>query len=190
MGSFRDILNTAVAAGAISLLAAGAFAQDISEGRADVPGLLAQLAQPDQDRWQRIERQILREWGRSGSAALDVIFQRGQSALVEGRAGDAVDHFSAVIDQDPEFAEAWNGRATAWFLLNRYGLSLADIERVLALNPQHFGALAGLGMILEDLGDLDAARAAFEASHAIHPHQSGVRAGLARLAQAAQGRDL
>lgn len=190
MGAFRELLNNAVAAGAICLLATTALAQETGEARVDVPGLMAQLAEPDQDRWQRIERQILREWARSGSAALDVLFQRGQNALAEGRGQDAVDHFSAVIDQAPEFAEAWNGRATAWFMLNRYGLSLADIEQVLALNPQHFGALAGLGMILEELGDLDAARTAFEASHALHPHQLGVRAGLARLARSAQGQEL
>jgi tetratricopeptide (TPR) repeat protein len=56
-----------------------------------------------------------------------------------------------VIDHAPDFAEAWNARATAWYQANRLGQSMADIEEVLARNPRHFGALSGMGIILEQL---------------------------------------
>lgn len=157
---------------------------------ASVDDLLRELARPDQDRWVRIERQILREWGHSGSAAIDYLFERGQEALQAGDAEAAIDHFSAVIDHDPDFAEAWNGRATAYYLANRLGQSLADIEQVLLRNPRHFGALTGLGMIMEQLDRPGEARTAYEASLALHPHQQPVIEALARLELASRGQSL
>lgn len=156
----------------------------------DVEALLDQLADPEEERWSRIERQILQAWAHSGSAVIDYLFERGQMALREGRAQDAIAHFSVVLDHDPDFTEAWNGRATAWFLSNRLGPSMADIEQVLIRNPRHFGALAGLGTILEQLGRPQEARAAFEASLAIHPHQVTIREAVARLELAQAGQSL
>lgn len=156
----------------------------------DVENLLAELAQPDQERWARIERQILRAWSRSGSSVIDYLFQRGQEALQTGQADAAIDHFSVVLDHDPDFAEAWNGRATAFFLANDLGPAMSDIEQVLLRNPNHFGALAGLGMILAQLDRPEEARTAFEASLRIHPHQEAVQAALSRLVLASEGRAL
>lgn len=201
MKQARGVLNRAVAAiltftsivggpapfATMAALVTGTAAQAQTPTTED---LLRELARPDQDRWMRIERQILRDWAQSGSPALDYLFQRGQAALQSGDSRAAIDHFSAVIDQAPDFAEAWNGRATAFFLANRLGLSLADIEQVLLRNPQHFGALAGLGMILEQLDRPDEARAAYAASLAIHPHQQAVIDALARLDLASAGQAL
>jgi len=157
---------------------------------ADVELLLDQLADPAQDRWMRIERQILNAWGQSGSATVDYLFQRGEAALQAGQAAEAIDQFSAVLDYAPDFAEAWNGRATAYFLANRLGQSLSDIEQVLRLNPRHFGALAGLGIILEQLDRPEEALAAYRASLAIHPHQQQVIDSVARLELASAGQAL
>lgn len=181
------MLNRAVAAilTLTSLSLGAASAQEV-----DLEALMRQLADPQTERWVRIERQILREWGQSGSPAIDYVFMRGQQALREGDTDAAIDHFSAVIDQAPEFTEAWNGRATAFFLANRLGQSMADIEQVLIRNPQHFGALAGMGMILEQLDRPEAARQAYEASLAVHPHQQSVIEALARLDLASQGQSL
>ena len=184
------LLNLVVAAtlaAAPVLLPLMARAQD---AQPDVAALLADLARPDQERWARLERQILREWGRSGSASIDYLFARGQDALQSGQAEAAIDHFSAGIDHAPDFAEAWNGRATAYFLANRLGQAMADIEQVLIRNPQHFGALAGMGMILEQLDRPEAAHNAYAASLAIHPHQVAVIEALARLDLASAGQAL
>lgn len=193
MKQARRALNLAVAACvAASLLlsaAAPARAQE-REAPVDVGALLEQLARPDQPGWRRIERQILREWARSGSAAVDFLFQRGQAALQAGQPAAAVAHFSAAIDHAPDFTEAWNARATAWYMMNRLGPSMADIEVVLSREPRHFGALAGLGMILEQTGRIEAARDAYAAAHAVHPHRPQVREALERLNLALAGRAL
>jgi tetratricopeptide (TPR) repeat protein len=155
-----------------------------------VEDLLAELARPGQEGWARIERQILRLWGRSGSDAIDYLFGRGQAALQAGQTEDAIEIFSAVIDHDPDFAEAWNGRATAYYMANRLGQSMADIEQVLIRNPSHFGALAGMGMILEQLNRPEDALRAYRASLAVHPYQPGVLESVTRLELASTGSSL
>ena len=82
MKQARSILNLVVAA-TLTFTSTGAFAQDMD-------ALLQQLADPANDRWQRVQRQILRDWEDSGSAALDYIFQRGKAALDAGDAETAV----------------------------------------------------------------------------------------------------
>ncbi len=190
MKRVRSGLNLVVAALLAALwLAAPAPAQERAEP-VDVGALLDQLAQPDLAGWRRIERQILREWARSGSATVDFLFQRGQAAMQAGDTAAAIAHFSAAIDHAPDFTEAWNARATAYYMANRLGPSMADIEVVLAREPRHFGALAGLGMILEQTGRLEGARAAYAAALAANPHRAQVREALERLDLALAGRAL
>lgn len=191
MKQLRPGLNLAVAAlAALMLMAPPPAAAQVRDDPVDVNGLLEQLADPGQQGWRRIERQILREWSRSGSATADYLFQRGQAALQAGRPAVAVNHFSAVIDHAPEFTEAWNARATAWYMMNRLGQSMSDIEVVLSREPRHFGALAGLGMILEQTERLEGARAAYAAAQAVHPHQPRVREALRRVELALAGPEL
>jgi len=187
MKQLRSGLNLAVAALAALVLLTPAAPAQVREDPVDVGALLDQLAEPGQQGWRRIERQILREWARSGSATADYLFQRGQAALQAGRPEVAVGHFSAVIDHAPDFTEAWNARATAWYMMNRLGQSMADIEVVLNREPRHFGALAGMGMILEQTERLEAARAAFAAALDVHPHRPQVRDALQRLDLALAG---
>jgi len=183
------ILNALVAATvtltSLILPATPVFAQTPT-----VQELLDDLAQADAEHAVRLERQILRRWSRSGSETIDYLFGRGQAALQAGQAEDAIEHFSAVIDHDPDFAEAWNGRATAFFMINRLGQSMSDIEQVLIRNPAHFGALAGLGMIMEQLRRPEDALRAYRASLAIHPHQPSVLEAVARLELANVGSSL
>lgn len=194
----RHRINRAVTALGLGLLVAvpvavmaiaPATAQQSPEA-VDLDALLAQLANPDEPGWRRIERRILQEWGRSGSAAVDFLFQRGQAALQEGDAVAAVAHFSAAIDHDPDFTEAWHARASAYFMANRLGPAMADLEVVLAREPRHFGALTGLGTILELTDRPEAARAAFAAAVAVHPHRPRAREALERLELALAGRAL
>lgn len=157
---------------------------------ADLDQLYARLADPDNADWQHTQADILREWSKSGSPAMDLLLKRGEAALAAGDYLQAIEHLTALTDQAPDFAEGWNARATAYFYAGYFGPSVADIQRTLALNPHHFGALAGLGMIFEATDRPDQARKAYEASLAIHPHQEGVRQSLDRLEEQDSGAEL
>ncbi|MGY6706559.1 tetratricopeptide repeat protein [Roseinatronobacter sp.] len=185
MTSWRTILNPVVAA--FLLMTPVAMAD--TQGN-DAAELLEELRKPDLENWQRVERQLFREWSRSGSASADLLLQRGRAALQRGDTTAAIDHFSALIDHAPDFAEGWNARATAWFMAQNYGLALNDIRETLARNPNHFAALIGLGRIMEDLERFDDARQAWTAAAAIHPHRRDVKAALERLDRKLQGTSL
>jgi tetratricopeptide (TPR) repeat protein len=138
----------------------------------------------------RIEREIWNEWSKSGSAAMDLLLQRGREALSEGQTAQAIAHFTALTDHAPDFAEGWNARATAYFQNGDYGPSIEDIARTLTLNPRHFGALSGLGMIFEQLGQPDRALEVYRAALAIHPQMASVREAVTRLEAEVSGQDL
>jgi Flp pilus assembly protein TadD len=156
----------------------------------DMEALYAELADPGNPSWQRAEADILREWSKSGSATMDLLLKRGKEAMEAGDLQAALEHLTALTDHAPDFAEGWNARATAYFLLGQYGPSLADIRRTLALNPHHFGALTGLATILEQIGETKAAMRAYRAVLALNPHQESVRQALERLEKDASGIDI
>ena len=173
-------LNPVVAAFAGFFMLAPAQASDLHPSD-EVANLLEQLRDPDLEGWQRIERQLIRQWSRSGSASADLLLQRGREALRRGDSIAAIEHFSALIDHAPDFAEGYHARATAWFMDGKVGRSLADLQETLSRNPHHFAALTGLGRIFEDLSDFDRAQKAYLAAEAIHPHRNDVKAALERL---------
>ena len=113
--------------------------------------LFLELEDPENTDWESVELNIWHEWSKSGSAAMDHLLQRGIGAMKSGKLRKAVEHFSATIDYAPDFAEAWNERATVFYMMEEYGLSMSDIRQTLILNPRHFGAMVGLGAILEGL---------------------------------------
>jgi tetratricopeptide (TPR) repeat protein len=96
----------------------------------------------------------------------------------------------AIIKMRPDYVEAWNRRATVYYLQNNYARSLADIEQVLVREPRHFGALAGLGMIMQDVGDDKRALEAFRKALAINPHLEKVPALVKTLQEKVEGRDI
>ena len=149
--------------------------------------LYVELADPDNQEWQRAQSDILREWSRSGSPTMDLLLKRGREAMDAGDPQGALEHLTALTDHAPDFAEGWNARATAYFMLGEIGPSVADIGRTLELNAHHFGALDGLGMILEQLDRDEAAKAVYRASLAINPHQDTIRQSLERLDQKTTG---
>lgn len=148
---------------------------------AQLATLYAELAQPGREDWERIQAEIVAIWSRSGSPAMDLLLRRGQEALEAGDATLAIERLDALTDHAPEFAEGWNARATAWYLKGEFALSLADIEHTLTLNPHHFGALAGLGAIYEELGDPVRALAAMKAVRALNPNHPGLDDAIRRL---------
>lgn len=142
------------------------------------------------EEWEEFEEKILIAFSQSGSASMDLLLERGRDAMDTADFVKAVEHLSALIDHAPDFAEGYNARATAYYLMDEYGLSLADIRETLVRNPRHFGALAGLGFIYEDLGKPEGALAAYLAAQAVHPHMENVNAAVERLRGKLEGVDL
>lgn len=142
--------------------------------------LFAELQTPGADT--RItEREIARIFRQSGSEAMDLLLARGYTAIEAGNASDAVWHLSALIDHAPDFAEGYNARATAFYDMDEYGLAVEDIHRTLALNPRHFSALTGLGIISEELGKYEVALAAYLAARTLHPNYSDIDEAIERV---------
>ncbi len=138
----------------------------------------------------RIESDIWRIWSRSGSAAMDLLLERGRKAAEQGDFEAALDHLTALTDHAPDFAEGWNARATVFFQTGAYGPAIADLQRVLALNPRHFGALSGFGMILEEIDRPAQALEAYRAALTLHPHMQGVIEAVSRLEAKTSGSSL
>lgn len=120
-------------------------------------------SEPDKGPAKRLSSLIWREWRQSGSGSINLLMVRVTSALALKRTAIAMDLLDQVVALAPNYAEGWNRRATVHFITKDFGKSIADIERTLALEPRHFGALAGLASILEQLGkDKEALKAWFK----------------------------
>ncbi len=105
------------------------------------------LTATDTDSAHELEMSIWRIWTEAGDEDLDQLMNFGIGAMRAGQFGPVLNSFNAIIDADPAFAEGWNKRATLYFYLGRYNDSISDVERTLALEPRHFGALSGMGLI-------------------------------------------
>ncbi|MEP4379202.1 MAG: tetratricopeptide repeat protein [Alphaproteobacteria bacterium] len=114
----------------------------------------------------------------------------GIKAMADRRFDDAVELYTALIDQAPDYAEAWNKRATVYFIQGKLALSSADVEQTLALEPRHFGALSGLGQIEMLRGNGDAALQAFEDAVKVHPRMAGMHDLIRDLKQRVRGQEL
>ena len=137
-----------------------------------------------------VARLIERRWMRSGSDTADLLMSRAIEAMKADDPGLAVELLDRVIARAPGWAEAWNRRATAFFMQGDRRRSLADIRETLAREPRHFGALSGLGVILLAEEDKRRAYDAFKRALAVHPHLHGARESLDRLAPEVEGRDI
>lgn len=164
-----------------------------SIGHAQTPELdqlFAELAEAAPEDAGRIEGQIDTLWSKSGSAALDLLLRRGEDALEAGDIPAALEHFSAVVDHDPNFAEGYHGRATAYYLSGLVGPALEDIRVALRLNPRHFGALRGLAIVLEELERPEDALEVYRAVLDLNPHAEGVNEAVERLDIQLEGQSL
>lgn len=149
--------------------------------------LFARLAEPAGESWRIAESDILREWSKSGSAALDLLLQRGETALDEGNLPDAIGHLTALTDHAPDFAAGFHARAVALAASGQFGPAFQDLARTLQIEPRHFPALTQLGAMLEETGDTERALQAYRASLDIHPHQQEAIDAVARLERQRDG---
>ena len=128
-----------------------------------------------------IERRIWTIWLESGDAALDAVMVEGIRAMGRGDHAAALESFNALVEAAPDFAEGWNKRATLYWLMGDFEASAADVDRTLALEPRHFGALSGLAMIRMAQRRPQEAYDALRRMLAVHPHAEGARRRLERL---------
>ena len=135
----------------------------------DAQALLPRLADLDTTVRRVALPAIWRLWGRSGDAVIDALYEQGLNLMQARELPKAVLLFSEIIARRPAFAEAWNKRATIYFLLDQYELSMKDCEEVLQRIPQHFGALSGYAQMLTERGELERALELLERAYQVNP---------------------
>jgi tetratricopeptide (TPR) repeat protein len=145
---------------------------------------------PDDDSAKAIENRIWALWATAGGDTGNLLMSRAKKAI-DGKDIDlAIRLLNATIEVRPDFVEAWNRRATMYYLKKDFGDAMADIRHVLSVEPRHFGALAGLGTILEEVGDEKHALEAYRKALAVHPHLKGIAEHVKELADKIEGRDI
>ena len=162
----------------------------LAQGAGDMDALFSRLSDPEGEDWRLAESDILREWSKSGSAAMDLLLKRGEEALDQGDLPTAIGHLTALTDHAPDFAAGFQARAAAYATAGQYGPAVADLARTLELEPRQFAALTQLGGMLEEIGDDDRALEAYQASLKIHPHQQEAIDAVTRLERRQTGTDI
>ena len=145
---------------------------------------------PDAESAKAIEQRIWALWMVSGSDTCNLLMGRVKAATDEKDNELAIKLLDSVIALKPDYTEAWNRRATIYFLMTDYGHSLADIREVLIREPRHFGALSGLGLILQEIGDDKHALEAYRRALAIDPHLDQIPDVIKTLSEKVEGRDI
>jgi tetratricopeptide (TPR) repeat protein len=147
-------------------------------------------AAPDETSAKQVEARIWAIWMRTPSDTAALLMVRAKAAMDAEKYDVALKLLDAVVKLRPDYVEAWNRRATVFYLQNDYQRSLDDIEQVLVREPRHFGALVGLGMIMQDIGDEKRALDAFRKALAVNPHLEKIPELVKTLTEKVEGRDI
>jgi tetratricopeptide (TPR) repeat protein len=145
---------------------------------------------PDEATAKAIEDRIWAVWLGSGGDTCNLLMSRVKSAMDAEQPDLAIRLLDAVVQIKPDYVEGWNRRATVFYTKKQYGQAMADIRQVLLREPRHFGALAGLGAILQDIGEDKAALEAYRRALAVDPHLEGIADKVKTLAEKVEGRDI
>jgi tetratricopeptide (TPR) repeat protein len=145
---------------------------------------------PDEASAKAIEQRIWATWLVSGSDTCNLLMSRVKAAIDDKDYDIAIRLLSAVIEIKPTYVEAWNRRATVYYLKNDYAHAIADIGAVLAREPRHFGALSGLGLMLQEIGDDKDALEAYRQALAIDPHLEHIPDVVKTLTEKVEGREI
>ena len=129
-------------------------------------------------------------WLHSGDRLSDELMRRGVTAMRAGRHNLALNQFELLVKHEPKFAEGWNKRATVLYVMGKFQSSIKDIKRVLVLEPRHFGALSGLGMCYEALGEEEAARDAYKLALNANPHLSRIGERIESLQESVRRKNI
>ncbi len=174
---------------ALAALLSAAMPLSADQSAPELDGLFQQLrGAADAAQAQAVEARIWALWSESGDPRVDALLARGTAAMEAGDLERAVALFSTAVERAPRFAEAWNKRATARYLMRDFAASVDDIRRTLALEPRHFGAVSGMGLIFLERGDLRGALDAFERVLEIHPQSPSARVHVQHIRERLRGR--
>ena len=147
-------------------------------------------AAPNEAVAKAIEDRIWALWVISDSDTCNLLMTRVKAATDARDFGLALKLLDAIIAIKPGYLEAWNRRATIYYLKNDYGHAIADLGQVLAREPRHFGALSGLGMILQEIGDDKDALKAYRDALKIDPHLEHVPDAVKELSVKVEGQKI
>jgi tetratricopeptide (TPR) repeat protein len=172
----RSLVSLALIAGVVPGVFGGLLARaDQDDPRLDRLFGRLNVIEGDKNEVARITAEIWSIWRQSGWPGLDMKMQEGQRFMKQGILHSALGNFDFIIRVRPDFAEGWHKRATVYYLMGDYAASIKDIEKTVTLEPRHFGAYAGLGLIYLNLGKDEEALSALEQALDINPHLSGAR---------------
>ncbi len=173
----------------VGALAGGPAAADQRDSRLDE--LFAGLkSAADTQAAQAIELRIWGVWGESDDPAVRLLMEQGVAAMARRDLRAALGKFDQIVRIAPGFAEGWNKRATVHYLLGNLKISLGDIRKTLTLEPRHFGALSGRGLVHIQLDEEESALKSFEAALEIHPRLSGARINAETLRRRLKDRSI
>jgi tetratricopeptide (TPR) repeat protein len=147
-------------------------------------------AAPDADSAKQVENRIWALWIASGSDTANLLMIRAKSAIDSKDYDLALQLLDALIKLKPDYVEAWNRRATLHYLRKEFGASMEDIRQVLVREPRHFGAMSGLGMILQEFGEEKHALEVFRRVLEINPHMPKIDEMVKSLTEKVEGRDI
>jgi len=177
-------------AAALSLAACNAGSGAPTRADPELDNLFAQLEQAESAQAAApIEQAIWARWADSGSPTVNILLERATAAENAGDADLAERFLDQASDLAPDYAETWNRRANLYYATDDYRGAIAAIQETLKREPRHFGALAGLGLIYEELGQQRQALEAFRAALVIHPHYEVALQGVRRLEPRVDGRE-
>ena len=145
---------------------------------------------PDDVTAKAIEERIWALWTASQSDTANLLMTRVKTAIEAKDLDLAIQLLDAIVKVKPEYVEAWNRRATIYYMKKDYGHALADIRQVLKHEPRHFGALAGFGLILQDIGDDKQALEVYRRALTLYPRMERIPDLVKTLQEKVEGRDI
>ena len=154
-------------------------------------GLFERLAAAEnKEKADVLEKAVWQIWLRSGSDTVDVLMQQSIKAMNDERMDAALAILDVVTEIAPTYPEGWNKRATVLYVQQQYEASLRDIQKVLELEPRHFGALSGKGLIRRAQGKDSEALDAFRDALKIHPFLEGADKAIKELKIKVEGQGI
>lgn len=161
------------------------------QGTMDLDRLFEALkVAPDEESAKYVENRIWAMWIATDSDTTTLLMSRVKAAVDAKDVDLGIKLLTAVIEIKPDYIEAWNRRATLYYMKKDFEDSLADIHEVLKREPRHFGALSGLGMIMQEIGDDKHALEAFRRALAVHPHLEHIPDVVKQLSEKVEGRNI